>query len=118
MRGRHRPPRRKAEWRKRAEILAADLDRSEESRIQLLAARDHLLNEVRDLAGKLYRLQVELGSEASTLPVPVPVLRAPEAGFVPLQRPDGIRVAVQVGQSGEQRSPGRSGARRPTWATG
>lgn len=115
MRGRHRPPRKKAEWKNRAETLAADLDRSEESRVQLLAARDRLLDEVRNLAGKLYRLQVELGSEASTLPVPVPVLRAPEAGFVPLQRPDGIRVAVQVGRSGDHPSPGRS---RPTWATG
>jgi hypothetical protein len=125
MSGRHKVPRTKRAIRARAEQLAEDLSRSEATREALLEARDRLLGEVRDLAGKLYRLQVELGSEATTAPVPlvdqvrpVAVLRPPQTGLVPLQGPDGKRMAVQVGRPVSRPSPGLSAGHKPYWATG
>lgn len=125
MRGRHRPPRRKAEWKKRAETLAADLSRSEEAREGLARARNRLLEDVRKLSGQLARLQRELGSEEITAPVElvhrgrmVAALKPPETGLIPVQRPDGTRFVVPVGDAGVRRSQGRTGKPGPSWATG
>lgn len=125
MSGRHKVPRRKKAILARAERLAEDLARSEETREALLEARNRLMGEVRNLAGKLYRLQVELGSEATTAPVPVvdhfrpaAVLKPPQTGLVPLQGPDGKRMAVQVGRPVSRPSPGSSEPRRPSWSLG
>jgi len=125
MSGRHKIRNTKRAWRQRAEQLAEDLTRSEQAREALLTGRNQLLEEVRRLSMVLGSLQKELGTEDQTVQVqvaassgPVHLLKPPETGSIPLQRPDGKWMAVPVPERAPRPSQGRSRGQRPTWATG
>jgi len=123
--GRHRIRNTKRGWKTRSERLAADLARSEEARLTLLAARNALLEQVQTLSSQLYRLQTELGTETPTIPVnltassgPVYLLKPPQTGEIPLQGPHGERLVAQVHGTVSRPSRGHSRAHRPSWAAG
>lgn len=118
MKGRHRPPRTKRQYKQRAEDLADALTRSEESRVQLRDRLEEANLEIMALMTQLIGVRTELGSEQDTIPVevvhddrPLMLLKPPRTGQVPAQRPDGARVMLPVGKASR-------GRHRPGWAVG